>query len=43
LLNIVLNKLFDLNFLSFVEITFSLRVKAFNLWVFCCLPRLKIV
>ena len=43
LLNIVLNQLFDLNFLSFVEITFSLRVLAFNLWVFCCLPRFKIV
>jgi len=31
LLNIVLNQLFYLNFLSFVEITFSLRVKGFNL------------
>jgi hypothetical protein len=37
LLDIVLHQLFGLNFLSFVEITFDLRVGTFNFLIFCWL------
>ena len=42
LLDIVLHQLFGLNFLSFAEITFDLRVGTFNFLIFCCLAWFKV-